>query len=283
MVLTDESLDLVTAGLRKGCTVYLERGTRPATDSLLITVALVTGNSLEAKYSPDQSGVRGQEVELTVGLHETVHEFRDRAGVLLLGYEAGWTQRCAALTAGTGVRDHLGNEVTVSIDSDAAEPPVAGGVVDAAAAADVVIEAANEPSSSGLESKLAGLVEFGPDFHGRRLRKTSWLKEPTTLVEEVVEETIQPTKATAPPATGSAAKGKSVGGKGAPAEKVSQSSAGDEAPAPGGIREKPVLVKDAGWKSGDTLLLEEGTYPVKGQITVQVGLKLNVIQRCLAC
>lgn len=251
-MLSDENVDLVAAGLRNSSTVYLERGTRLPTDSVILTIALVTGNSVEAKYCPAEAGVRGLEVEITASLQDTVESVRDQAGVLLLGYAPGWTQRCDVFTKGTGARNHLGEDVVVA---DVRAVPAAGLEQYKKASLDSAHEHEQEQEQEqadlSMEPKAAAIVEFGAEFSGRRLRKTSWLKEPTELLAERVEEIIQ-------------AK---------PAKSSAKASAAAKAPvnaAPLTV-ERVLTVKDVGIKSGDTLLLEDGTLPVNGQFNLQAS------------
>jgi hypothetical protein len=271
--LSDEALDLVAAGLRNGATLYLEQGSKPPSDSAVVTVVLVTGNSVDVKYGPTDAGVRDKEVEITVSLQDPVESLRDQAGVLLLGYSPGWTQRCEVLTRGTGARNHLGEDVEIAdpvTTADVGQEP-------AAAAAPVTSEQAPAedpvPDTAGggaAEIKQAAVDEFGTEFHGRRLRRTSWLKEPTELVTEVIEETVQQKPAKVTPKANAPRKGVPP----APQPTPSPATAVTIGPL---TFTKAVTVKEAGIKSGDTLLLEEGTLPIEGQLNLTVSIVLVVI------
>jgi hypothetical protein len=266
MVLSDESVDLVAAALRNGSTLYLEQGARPASDTLLLNVVLVTGNSLELKYAPQDGGVRGQEVELAVALTDTVESLRDQAGVLLMGYAPGWTQRCAALALGSGIRNHQGEEVTLetadeSTSSVAAATPKDTSGNSATATDNVPVEGTAE------QQKAAAREEFGADFCGRRLRKTTWMKEALGLIETSVE-------APAPAAARSSTSSEAAPKQGAKQKgKIPDLPAAKEAAVAegAGLAVRQVTLKESGLKSGDTILFEEGNLPIKGQMNLQVS------------
>jgi hypothetical protein len=264
-VLSDESVDLVAAALRNGSTLYLEQGARPASDILLLNVVLVTGNSLELKYAPQDGGVRGQEVEVAVALTDTVEALRDQAGVLLLGYAPGWTQRCAALALGSGVRNHLGEEITITVDG--APVSVPGGVSAAAPVGDAptVDATENTPESDLALHKAAAREEFGADFCGRRLRNTTWMKEALGLIETTAEAPVS-----APARTASSSDVKpGAKAKGKASELPTKAASVAESAV---LTVRQVTVKESGLKSGDTVLFEEGNLPIKGQMNLQVSL-----------
>ena len=238
-------MDLTAAGLHKGSVLYLEVGARPASDSVLLNLMLVSGNNTEVKYAIEESGVRGAEVELTVLLTDTLESVRDRAGVLLLGYTPGWTQRCQALTTGTGLRNHLEEEL---------QPlPILSDAVDIAGPAEVALAAAT------TDSKVTALEEFGAGFTGRRLRRTSWLKEPADLLSEQVEDVSTNASTSAPRSTTTTLP-----------EGIPLIPAVSDGTTVAHSAYTALTVKDAALKSGDTLLLEEGLYPVKGQLGIKV-------------
>lgn len=267
----------MAAGLRNGSALSLELGAKPPSDSAVVTVVLVTGNSTEVKYGPADAGVREREVELTVSLQDTVEDLRDQAGVLLLAYAPGWTRRSEVLTRGTGARDHRGEEVDLPASIEERDVATAAVISTLPPSDPSTAEPSQEPSqaiSGPQDQKLAAAAEFGTVFSGRRLRRTTWLKEPTDLTKESVEETVQNK-----PTPGPAKKGASKAGAQSAAVQVVTAAAG-----PSTVR-RAITVKEAGIKSGDTLLLEEGTLPVEGKIELQVTIldlpyKCHLVELC---
>ena len=277
-MLGEETQDLVSASLHDKITLYLEQGAKAAPDSVLLNIIAVRGNSTESKYSLDEAGERGLEIEITAGVNETIQEVRDRAGVLLFGYTEGWTHRCNVLTAHSGVRNHLSEEVLLAREGDSFSSNVSSSNaltsrddVDTsftAVTADVIME--GEEGSASAKSKA--VVEFGEAFKGLRFRKTSWLKEPNNLLEEMVEESHPSGKSTQPQQP------QNQGEKNKTKSSTSGVSAGASS---GAVSEVPavraVTVKDSGLKGGDTLLLEEGVLPIKSQMTLQVIAEFIII------
>ena len=127
-----------------------------------------------------------------------------------------------------------------------------------------------EQEQEQLEKELSS-----GSFKGRRFRRTSWLKEFTDLLEEV-----NPDAHLSAPSSSSSSSS-------------SSSAATATASATGAIKKKPPIlkeeqripdiagagidadaglltVKEAQLRGGDTLLLEEGYLPVKGQVSLQV-------------
>ena len=260
MVFDDETLTLGAAGLKNHGILYLELGARPPSDSLLLNVILVSGNSTETKYTAEEAGQRLQEVEIAAHINDTVESLRDRVGVALLGYAEGWTHRSGVLLQGSGVRDHRGEELSLPalvVDGEVDEGAPTS--VEGQVPSDAVPEASAAPVP---DPRVLAQAEFGESFLGRRLRRTSWLKEFTDLAMETAEE-----GATHKSSTIAADSSKQL-------SKTAQRPAG--AP-PVDAAAAPVLLtlKDLGLKSGDTLLLEEGTLPVKGQITIPVSFDVN--------
>ena len=256
LVFDDETLTLGAAGLKNHAILYLELGARPPSDSLLLNVILVSGNSTEAKYTAEEAGQRLQEVEIAAHINDTVESLRDRVGVALLGYAEGWTHRCGILLQGSGVRDHRGEELVLpALAVDGEVDPAASTANEGQDSSDAVPEA-SEPAVT--DPRVLAQAEFGESFLGRRLRRTSWLKEFTELAMETAEDSA-------------ANKASSVADSSKQLNKTAPRPVG--AP-PVDAAAAPVLLtlKDLGLKRGDTLLLEEGTLPVKGQITIPVSL-----------
>lgn len=280
MVLEDETLQLGSAGLKNHSILYLELGARPPSDSLLLTVILVSGNSTEVKYTSDEAGQRLQEVEITAHANDTVESLRDRAGVLLLGYAEGWTRRSALLMQGSGVRNHLGEELVLPVppamDADLTEGDAsqtsASNLINSTASCSASVSIGQDAADGALTAvECAPVVEdpralvraeFGDSFLGRRLRRTSWLKEFTDLAMETAEDSAGQKASTAADSSKQLAKAAQSRGGGSG---VAVAPSTD-------VMAAPVLLtlKDAGFKSGDTLLLEEGTLPVRGQMTIPV-------------
>eukprot|EP01034_Spumella_vulgaris_P022855 gene22855-29029_t len=183
-VLADETVVISSAasGVKSHSVVYLERGAKPAPDSITLNIRHVSGNSLAFQYEPSQCGTCVHEIELEVLLSESVRSLRDRLGVALCGYTEGWSGR---------------DEDPRSVEQ---------------------IEVKNEEDGEGEEDVFKGL----------RLRRTTWMKELADLLPE-------------------------VGDKGS----------------------LPLTVGEAGLRGGDTLQLEDGRLPVKGQITLQIFVWRN--------
>jgi len=276
-------LDLPAAGLKNHIIVYLEQGARPPSDSLLLSLVLVNGNSTETKYTAEEAGQRLQEVEITAHVNDTVESLRERAGCLLLNYAPGWTRRCELLLLGSGVRNHNGEELTLppaveeneAVESaDIVEPaplpsPPAVSVpqltviappkqdrVDPAPEVEPGPKPEPELEVVVVDPRAEALAEFGEGFVGRRLRRTSWLKEFAELTQEIADD-IPATK-------GGKTEGNKQAGRNAPR------GAAPVADGPVVPVVVPLTLKEAGFKSGDTLLLEEGVLPIKGQMTIQL-------------
>lgn len=227
----------------------------------MLNIVLVNHNSTDVKYCLDEGGERLTEVEITAQWCDTIESLRERAGELLLNYQPGWTSRCCCLTQGTGLQNHLGAEL--SAPSTTEEVPVDTGT----SSAGTVLDAEAPSEETLVNPKELAVAEFGLAFQGRRLRRTSWLKEPTELLLETCEEMV--TQRIVAPLKGS------TGGKNGKKGPVSAPPVGQKADsgAPATVSTlvvTPMTVKDSGLKSGETLLLEEGILPVKGQMNIQV-------------
>ena len=316
MVLDDESCALTAAaaaaavGLRNGSSLYLEQGTCAPPNSVLLQVVLVRGNSHEAKYSSAaEAGERLQEVEITAQLSDSVQSVRDRAGVLLCHYAEGWTQRCEVLAQGSGIRNHLGEEMGAAVDASfelaGSDEEIASIAADIAPAQAVLPVDSAPISDADLlnhrDSLLAtAQAEFGPQFPGLRLRKTSWLKEYTeVLVAEKSEEVVTiniavPAVEASGAAVGASSAASSTAGAAVSKQANSKVNKGKTNPPASSatvptkvndvstaqttaniVVSTPLTVKDAGLKSGDTLFLEEGPLPVKGLLSIQVKTEVT--------
>jgi hypothetical protein len=190
-------------------------------------------------------GERLQEVQLTVSATESITSIRDRAGVMLLGLESGWTAGAAA-----------SSEETPEVAAATALPgPDTAGSDDAAAVTAAVTAAASD-AASDADAPDAEESPTVSEVVPRRLRTTTWLKEPAALLLEDVKM-----------GSGNSA------AESAPVGKAKQA-------ATAGIPVDPgvATAQSAGLRGGDTLLLEEGPLPVKGQVTFEVSTRVDVLQ-----